>query len=577
MAVSFAGKIFIEPGAYVVTDFDATPKVSGQSSSRVLLLAESEKGLDFSDKKVYAFQTPTTAKSVLGGGPALDLINCLFSPSPDYSGASEILFVRTNKGYNASLQTVKTGSPLNKVRFSVTGATAGRIGFDISIAGKSPVTVYADIKTELAQALGEIVKDINTLNGVSATTDGSSVVVTALYPSVSITLSNSVAPTAATTEISTLTQFAPEFVDNALVIKTIDKGHTLNYAFKKSADVCTFYKDDAIIASFEGVTSIAKLLAEVENTPSLTRLLTVTAKDTTLPLPDDMASPIPLTVREDDATTFDTFQDALNMTLDYSKNFVISQFEGEAYHQAILSYCNASTYQCIGFGGGSLNETPSQVLERAFNLNAEAFVLCYPGVYLGLTGESKLYSPAYHAALECGLACGLPVYEPLTFKSISCLGFEEVDLEGRDSKGMREELINGGVLYAYAMPDVGNKVNKGINTIQGQVNRQILETDNKTHEISIARIRRQIANEIRISAQRAFPGRTRLYPSKADVIEFLRAYFNRCVGTLLTGWDAKSLIVRVEEDAWIADAKLYANGPINHFFATISLGLDNNL
>ena len=115
------------------------------------------------------------------------------------------------------------------------------------------------------------------------------------------------------------------------------------------------------------------------------------------------------------------------------------------------------------------------------------------------------------------------------------------------------------------------------NTVQGQINRQILETDNRTHEISIARIRNQMQNEIRISANKAFPGHTRLYPSKNDVIEFYRSYFNSKVGTYLTGWDDKSLNVYMQEDAWIGSAVVYVNGPVNYSFTTLSFKLDDTI
>ena len=165
----------------------------------------------------------------------------------------------------------------------------------------------------------------------------------------------------------------------------------------------------------------------------------------------------------------------------------------------------------------------------------------------------------------------------LTRKNVNVLGFENIDYEGNSEQAVREDLINNGVLFGRYTEDLGYFINKGINTIQNQNNRSILETDNRSHEISIVRIKQQMKKEIKVSANRTFPGTNRLHPSITDVQDFIRKYLNSKVGTYLTGWDAKSLTVRLQQDAWYCSAIAFVNAPINNFFLDLSFALDDSI
>jgi hypothetical protein len=577
MAQYFNGSLYIEPGADVVVDFDSTPQVTNLSTSTVLLLGESENGLDYTDKKVYAFTSLADAKSVLKAGKALEVMSCLFNPSSDVRGASKVLFIRTNRAYPAQFK-FATGSQLKAARYAVVtvvGATpAGRVGFDISIAGRYPVTVYQDIVTSLSDALEALVAEVNELDGVLASLSGTIVTITATNNAIDFTISNALAPAYTTAETSVTTAYNPTFSD-AIVVKTKDKGRNIKYALMLSQGICTFFTDEGILQMMDGITTAQQLADAIANSTVLSKLFVTEVVDGTAVLPS-VPAVVPFIVQDNDATTPSSFSHALDLTVGKDKSFVFAAFEEEGYHQLLKNYVvNGSEYGCMAFVGRGLGETPSEVMQAAATLNAEKVVLCYPGCYLNLDGETKLYSPMYFAAICAGLACGLECQTPLTRKLVNVLGFEDIDYEGSSEKAVREELINKGVLFGRYSEDIGYFVNKGINTVQGQVNRQLLETDDRTHEISIARIRIQMQKEIKVSADKTFPGSTRLSPSKTDVESFYAKYFNSKVGTFLTGWDSKSLSVWLQEDAWFGAATVYVNGPINHSFFTLSFMLDN--
>lgn len=580
MAYFFNSKLYIEPGADVVVDFDSQPQVSALSTSTCLVFAEATNGLDYSDKKIYQFSRLADAKSVLKGGPAIGLLSCIFNPSSNSSipGASTVYFVRTNKGTNAKFQ-FSSGSVKKTQRYAiVTIASAtpvGRVGFNLSINGSAKKSFVVDITSTLSDALNTLVAKVNETNGVLATLSGTTVVLTAVDNGVDFTISDALTPGNATAETSTTQAYSPEFID-ALTIYTKDKGQNIDYSIKLSGSLCSFYSGNNLLLMVSGISTAQQLSDAITKSPVLSRVFTTQVTDGDAQLLGT-GGIVPFKVFDDVATTPASFADALTLTEDLNKAVVFAGFEDEAYHTLLKNYVNnESTYGCIGFVGGPLGMTPTEVLARANNLNTEKIVECYPGPILNFTGESVTYPPVYFAAICAGLACGLEPQTPLTRKTVNVLGFEDIDFEGNSQQSVRESLIDGGVLFGRYLDGTGYVVNKGINTIQGQNNRQLLGTDNQTHEISIARIRIQIQKEFKVSADKTFPGTTRLSPGKTQVENFCTNYFNSLTGTYTTGWDSSSLSVRLDKDAWLVTARLYVNSPVNYFFATLTLALGDN-
>ena len=676
MANLFNEKLYVIPGAAVATDFDSTPRVSSQSSGVVLLVAESTNGIPYTKGRVYEFSQASDAIQVLKSGPAVDLINCLFSPSPDFSGPEKVLFVRCNDAQRAKLDLIAqnvtasaekytctisslqdTASYFVRVNVSVAGKATSSFEFIAKMDGEvSNISIQETTgeTPDTAKILLDLSKEFNSIEGVSASVlDGSLKIVSDLPLTITDSTKNtcltfnaddttrlkytmSIAAQASKTydfaivvkrgaanpdkisdvvveninkqvglkavktksgfEVSSLyqnTEFELSVESSATIacvktpatiaepiasIYSVDYGQNQDLAFKFEDNLASFYYAGNLLKVVEDVSTLFDLKRLVEADVVLKKYFSV---EISTGHEDDIIKNtgvvIPFTVYADTKTDLAAFNAALQITASHNKSTVISQFDAPAYHLAMQTYCNTvSEFECVPVCGGALGETPTQVSERAKALNGEP-IICYPGIYLALTEETKLYSPVYFAAKVAGLRAAIAPQTPLTRKTISCLGFEEIDTEGTSMTIVRENLINNGVLFGVDIVDKGYCIDKGINTVQGQNNRQILGVDDRTHEDSIVRIKQQMQKDIRVSAANTFPGTTRLKPSKTDVIDFYRKYFNSKVGTYLTGWDDKTLTVRCVEDAWFGEALLYVNGPINQAFFTLHFALDENI
>jgi len=582
MAQLFNNRLFIEPGADVAVDYSAVPNVASLSSGIALVIGSSFNGLSYLDKKVYEFSNPADAANILKGGTALDIIRCVFNPSPDFPGADKVLFVRDNPGQTAK---VKTGTgTLAKYTITIVpdqGATefSGQLGLDISVAGKEKQTIKVDVDT-LEAAVTGLVNKLNNIIGITATTttsEGNTVIeIQADNAQVNIVVSGLYQPgNTTTTGVPTAGSFTE--TTNGLVIESVDKGTMIDLAIKESAGLYTFYVGESIVAMFNA-SSVVQFKEQFEANNALKKLFKIANADTATALLTTNNKIVPLVVSPNTDATVASFADALELSSDYDKSVVTTDKEGEAYHNLILEYVSGNPlYESYAFVGGAIGETPTQVKARALALNSKRVTLAYPGVYLNFTGETQLYSPAYFAAKLAGLACGVQPQVPLTRKKVSVLGFEDIDYEGQSKQPVRESLINCGVTFGMNIDGIGYTINKGITTIQGQNGLQQLNSDNSTPEISISRIEIQMKKEIKLSANRLFPGTNRLHPSKTDVKDFYRKYLNSKVGTYLTSWETESLQVWVEDDAWYGSATAYVNGAINFAFFTLSFALDNNL
>ena len=580
MAYFFNNKLYVEPGADVIINLDGKPTVAALSTSTCLVLGESDCGLSYKDKKMYKFASISDAAKTLKGGTALDAISCIFNPSPNASikGASTVFFVRTNEGFPAEFKfSSSTELMTDKIEFTVIPSkqAGGIIGFTFELKGVLKKKLVSSISTSLEASIKELADELNKIKEIDATPAATSLTVKARYSGTEFAITDLIQNDTLTNVLTHPKAFAPQFKSTKVITK--EKGSTLDYSIKSSNGTISFYKETSLIGVAEGVTTAKSLKEVVESSTLLNRLFEVVVENEGEVLPSSNAI-IHLQNKENVATTVKSFSDALSLVSSLNRAVTFAAFEDEKYHLLLKAHLNnQAEFGSVGFVGGSLNESPAKVSVRALNLNTETISLCYPGVYLNLGDETKLYSPMYFAAICAGLACGLPPQIPLTRKTVNVLGFEDFDLGGDSAKLVRESLINNGVLVGRYLEDTGYIINKGINTIQGQNGRKLLGTDNSTHEISIARIRLQIQKEFRVSADRTFPGTNRLHPSKAQVEQFAANYFNSIVGTYLTGWKDSTLNVTLDEDAWLVSAELYVNGPVNHFFATLTLALSNNL
>ena len=204
MANLFNEKLFIIPGAAVATDFVSTPRVASQSSGIVLLVAESTNGIPYSKGRVYEFAQASDAVQVLKSGPAVDLVSCLFSPSPDFKGPEKVLFVRCNDAQQAKLELIQSNLLSSATKYTCTvsqlqDATNYFVHSEIAIAGKKKELLEFTVKTlgettsiaftetttsspSTTTILNTFKDEFNSIKGVSAIVEDGSLVITSVEP-----------------------------------------------------------------------------------------------------------------------------------------------------------------------------------------------------------------------------------------------------------------------------------------------------------------------------------------------------------------------------------------------------------
>lgn len=280
-----------------------------------------------------------------------------------------------------------------------------------------------------------------------------------------------------------------------------------------------------------------------------------------------------LTGGTDGSMTTALFNDALSAIRPENVQILFPGTENSAYHAAAMADCLDEGTR-FAVCGGAVGETVAQAKARAFALNAQYAVLCYPGVYkFKLDGSgTELLSPLYTAALVAGVIAGSPVQEPPTMNQINCQGLEK-DL----TKLEREDLINGGVLSIKRVEGLGYVITQGVNTIQNNLSLWN-QADDSTPEICLFRIRTQMQREWDLEAYKQFVGGASTGVSLQDAETFAKSNFQR--------WEKEGLIAAdptdpINKPAWqdldikkVADA-IYASfgyrsaDPINFFFTTM--------
>lgn len=274
----------------------------------------------------------------------------------------------------------------------------------------------------------------------------------------------------------------------------------------------------------------------------------------------------------DGSMTTTLYDSALSAIRPENVQIVMPATESAAYHAASMADClDEGTRMAVC--GGTVGETVAQAKARAFSLNSQYAVLCYPGVYkFKLDGSgTELLSPMYTAALVAGVIAGSVVQEPPTMNKISCEGLES-DL----TKSEREDLINGGVLSIKRVEGLGYVIVQGVNTVQNNLNLWNVD-DDTTPEISLFRIRTQMQREWDQAAYRQFVGQSSTGIRIQDAETFAKGTLDRWVEEGLIAADPTDPI---SKPAW-QDLKVYKDGdaimasygyrsadPINFFLTT---------
>lgn len=138
-------------------------------------------------------------------------------------------------------------------------------------------------------------------------------------------------------------------------------------------------------------------------------------------------------------------------------------------------------------------ETANSLVARAYNMNSERMVLVAPG--------TDGYSGAFTAAKVVGLAAGVDVATPLTYKTITA---SSIAVKYTESE--KDTLVKYGVTVIEEVPQ-GRRIVRGITTVQDPSE----TTEDSFKEYSVERIRDYINSNIRSILETTYIGKKGVY------------------------------------------------------------------
>lgn len=235
---------------------------------------------------------------------------------------------------------------------------------------------------------------------------------------------------------------------------------------------------------------------------------------------------------------------------------------------------NAEFEKFMVVGGGKDNtefkDTENSSVEIAKTFDSVRAIVVHSGNKRRnrLSGNLEELPAIHHAAAVVGRLGGLNPQDPLTFKRLAMDNYLHTM-----NQSEREMALQAGVLHNRDVEGIGSVVNQGINTLQK--NKQQINPDGTSHEISIMSIGAQLNKELVLNLRPLFIGLNKRQVTKADVRSFVENYlFNSSIGN---GLIVRFQNVTVDLQQGYYDIKYYyePNGPINKMFLT-GFMLDTN-
>lgn len=233
----------------------------------------------------------------------------------------------------------------------------------------------------------------------------------------------------------------------------------------------------------------------------------------------------------------------------------------------ILNHSEFDKFMVVGAGAdeNQFKDGENSSLEVAKFYDSARVITVHSGALVeNSSGDEFLMPSIYTAANVIGRLGGLEPQEPLTYKNLKLSNFAH-----KMNKKEREQALKGGVVHMRFVPNIGEVVNQGINTIQNK--RQEITPNGDSYEISIMSIGAQINKELILNMRPLFIGSNRGRVSEADIKAFVEGYLFR----ITSRPDANNMIIRfenvivtLEEGDYNVSYKYVPNGPINRIFTT---------
>jgi hypothetical protein len=212
------------------------------------------------------------------------------------------------------------------------------------------------------------------------------------------------------------------------------------------------------------------LIHALENSPWVGKGSVIKVDGAPNKMPDNDAEPVFFDGASAGTYTVADWNKTLSALEAENIQIISSPVTDHAVHTLVSNHCTAMSNvqnrkERTAILGGRIGETIEEAVEAAGSLNNKLVSYCYPAITASspLTGEAEDLPASYFACKLLGMECTVAVNEPLTWKTVSVLGFL-VKLKTSEM----EKLIIGGVLCGGATDDDSLAVIRAMTTYQGR-------------------------------------------------------------------------------------------------------------
>jgi hypothetical protein len=188
--------------------------------------------------------------------------------------------------------------------------------------------------------------------------------------------------------------------------------------------------------------------------------------------PDNTTSPVFLTGGSEGTTTFQNWQDALNLLKRIRVNSVVVLTPDPAVHAALDAHCafmgGIGRSERDGFAGimnTAMTDvaTKTEIKDQIVDLNTRHIrVWAQAFERFDTFGERQEFNPPFGGALLAGAQAGSPVGTSLTYKFLNLLSLRQHSTWNPTDDA--EEMIQAGLVFAEVVEGVGRRVVRNVTT-----------------------------------------------------------------------------------------------------------------
>lgn len=558
MAVNFAGKNIIHPGAYAKVDSGALGVLGAAASRKIVFVGSSEGG---KPGVIHWFSNPSDAKKVLRGGDLYKAGELAWTPSGDGVGAGTIGFLRVDSAKQSQL--VKGNMILKSKDY---GAHTNQIQAkleDGSIPNSKKLTIYfwPDDVTEVYDNLGPIFNIKHT--GTEAVAE---LTITKDANGKANKLEIKVGETAADTVLVSvpLGEKSP-YRDTATLVNHLNSYPDIEASLKSvgNKNIPTELLDAVSAQDIKSEYDVLALEGEIKNRLNLSQLVDVEFGQGTFP--DNF--PFEYFTGGDNGTVPVSWANEFAKVFGTGAYFLVPLTGDEAIHAEALQYVESQSQNeqnyMMTILGGNLNETVDQVISRAVYLNSKRAVLCYPGIVRNIAGGTETLPPYFLAAMVAGRLSGKDTGDPVTMDYLNLISLEKIL-----SKAEIERLISNGVTVVEY---VNNYNRQGYRIVQGVTTYQ-KDSNPSYREIGMAMIVDELNAELIDLLESKYVGTKGTISAISLMKNDVQSFLDRKVREeVINEYDPNSVTVRLSGDVVYVHYSAIPVGAINYVLITAEL------